>query len=146
MHMKPWTVLSDESKRRKSRVFSNTDMDWDDNPWFGMEWEEAEGEQEVVCSAPTFGGEVVFSAPTCGGEVVCSAQTCGGEVVGPAPSRGEKGDRDNTLSCSPPICEVKKRKRSTEPDIVQSSYFGRCDFSSTAHVSVPITNQLRRKS
>ena len=56
---------------------TNTDMDWDDVPWLGMEWEEVEDEQEVE-------------------------------------REDVPGDEDNPLSCYPPICDGKKRRRSAE--------------------------------
>ena len=68
----------------------------------------------MVCSTPTCGEGVVYSTPTCGGEVVCSATNGRGEVVCSAQSREEEGDRENPLSCSPPICEGNKKKRSAD--------------------------------
>ena len=97
-------MRGEQEEKRSSQVLPDHDMDWDDTPWCGMEWEETEtlfpaatssGEEVcstlsrgggVVCSAPTCGGGVLYSTSTCGGGVVCPDLTSGGEVVCPAPS------------------------------------------------------------
>ena len=72
------------------RVFATQDMDWDNSPWGGMEWEEAETRfpapilwEGEVCPIPSRGGEVVCSAPVCGGKVMYKSSFSGEGVVCP---------------------------------------------------------------